>query len=329
MAMISPFVTPCENRLQPLGDRYVGEHFPLSPAPRPKPSRFFINRVPVDRMPMKDAVAWVVHALKRRSSPLPLLIMGPNAYLVTLAARDQRFAEALQAADLALPDGISVVMASRLLGAPIPERVTGGDMMERLCAEAARHGLSVFFLGGLPGAAIGAAENLVRRYPALKIAGTYCPPLGFEKEPMEAAHVRQIIARARPDILCVAFGAPKQEIWMHENCPTLPVGVAISVGAALDTQAGLRRRAPRWTHDLGIEWLYRLIREPRRLWRRYLVGNSHFIYLTLRQWVGGSRGGSPDLQKQIHDGSLTFSQLRNSAAETAAGTLQAEAQSTT
>ena len=260
----------------------------INSAPLPKPPRFVIDRVPVDRVPMDYAVAWIVHGLKQRDMRPPLMITGPNAQLVTLAARDPRFAEALRAADLSVPDGISVVLASRILGQPIPERVTGGDLMERLCAEAARYGFSVFFLGGLPGAAAGAALNLQRRYPALRIAGTYCPPRGFERDSMESAHIRQLITDAAPDLLCVAFGAPKQEIWMYENCPTLPVGAAMAVGAGLDTQAGLRRRAPPWTHALGIEWLYRLVREPRRLWRRYLFGNTQFLLLVLRQWLAGS-----------------------------------------
>ena len=253
----------------------------------PKPSRFIMDRVPIDCVAMEFAVAWVMQGLKHRSAASPLLIMGPNAQIVTLAATNPRFAEALLAADLSVPDGISVVIASRLLGKPIAERVTGGDLMERLCAEAAKQGLSVFFLGGLPGAAAAAAASLKSRYPGLRISGTYCPPHGFENDAVESAHIRQLIAYAAPDLLCVAFGAPKQEIWMHDNCRSLPIGAAIAVGAALDTQAGLRKRAPQWTHDLGLEWLYRLAREPRRLWRRYLFGNTRFVLLVIRQWVSG------------------------------------------
>ena len=256
--------------------------------PPPKPPRLILDRVPIDRVGMEFAAAWVIQRLKKRSARPPLLIMGPNAQLVTLARTHPRFAEALQAADLCVPDGMSVVFASRLLGKPIPERVPGGELMERLCAEAARCGLSVFLLGGLPGAAGGAAAALERSYPGLRIAGTYCPPQGFEKDGVELAHIRHVIAAAAPDLLCVAFGAPKQEIWIHENCRSLPIGAAIAVGAALDTQAGLRKRAPQWTHDVGLEWLYRLVREPRRLWRRYLFGNCRFIWLVVRQWVVGS-----------------------------------------
>ena len=253
--------------------------------PLPRPPRFIMDRVPIDRIAMKFAVAWVIQGIKHRSARSPLLIMGPNAQLVTLATKNPDFAKALQSADLSVPDGISVVVASRLLGEPIPERVTGGELMEKLCEECATYSLSIFFLGGLPGAAEGAAENLTTRYPRLKVAGVYCPPYGFQNDAAESTRIRQIVASAAPDLLCVAFGAPKQELWMHENCRSLPIGAAIAVGAALDTQAGIRKRAPRWTHKLGVEWLYRLAREPRRLWRRYLFGNTHFLVLLLRQWI--------------------------------------------
>lgn len=246
--------------------------------------RFSLNGIPIDNISLTEAAARVIHALKHRTSPKPLLIMGPNAQLITLAARQPRFATALSSADLNIPDGVSIVLASRILGRPIPERVTGGDLMEQLCLEAALHNLSVFFLGGLPEAAEKTALKFQKQYPGFRLAGTCCPPHGFESDSAECARIRDQISHAKPDLLCVAFGAPRQEIWMHENCPTLPIGAAISVGAALDTQAGLRRRAPQWTHRIGCEWLYRLLREPRRLWRRYLIGNTHFLWLVARQY---------------------------------------------
>lgn len=253
-------------------------------APLRRLPRCHVNGIPIDRVSLEDAAAWVIHALRSNAPRRPLLIMGPNAQLVTLAARQPRFAAALRSADLSVADGISVVLAARLLGQPVPVRVTGGDLMERLCIESAKLDLSVFFLGGLPGAAEKTAHNFQHNYPNFRVAGTCCPPLGFENDPVESARIRREIAEARPDLLCVAFGAPKQELWMVENCPTLPIGAAISVGAALDTQAGLRKRAPKWTHRIGCEWLYRLIREPRRLGRRYLIGNTQFIGLVARQY---------------------------------------------
>lgn len=250
----------------------------------PLPPRFVLGKVPVDRIEMEYAAILATEALLHRGEIPPLTIVGPNAQLVTLAEKNAAFAEAMQAADLAVPDGISVVMASRILGAPIPERVTGGDLMERLCAEAAHYGFSVFLLGGLPGAAMMAAFNLRERYPGLNICGTYCPPMGFEKSPVEMERVRDRVNEAAPDLLCVAFGAPKQEIWMQENRDHLNVGAILPVGGAFDVAAGLRRRAPQWVQRIHLEWLFRMMMEPRRLWRRYLFGNTEFILLVARQW---------------------------------------------
>ena len=251
----------------------------------PLPPRFVLGRTPIDRISMEYAAVLLVEALLHRAELPPLTVVGPNAHLVTLAERDSRFAQAMQDADLAVPDGISVVMASRVLGVPIPERVAGGELMERMCAECAHHGFRVFFLGGLPGAAVMAAHNLRQRYQGLRICGTYCPPPGFENDPAEQDRIRKLIEDADPDLLCVAFGAPKQEIWMQENRAQLKVGVLLAVGAALDTQAGLRRRAPEWMQAIALEWLYRLVMEPRRLWRRYLVGNARFVLMVAWQWL--------------------------------------------
>jgi N-acetylglucosaminyldiphosphoundecaprenol N-acetyl-beta-D-mannosaminyltransferase len=251
----------------------------------PMPPRFVLGKIPVDRITMDYASVLMVEALLHRGEMPPLTVVGPNAHLVTMAETDARFAEAMCDADLAVPDGISVVIASRVLGAPIPERVTGGDLMERICAESAHYGFRVFFLGGLLGAALMAAHHLRSRYPGLQICGTYCPPVGFENDPAEMEKIRRTIADASPDLICVAFGAPKQEIWMQENRLEFNVGAMMAVGAALDTQAGLRRRAPRWIQAIALEWLFRLLMEPRRLWRRYLIGNARFVLLVLRQWL--------------------------------------------
>ena len=250
----------------------------------PRPPRFVLGKTPVDRVSMEYAAILVTEALLHRDSHPALTTVGPNAQLVTLAEKNEGFAEAMQAADLAVPDGISVVIASRILGVPIPERVTGGDLMNRLCAEAARYGFRVFLLGGLPGSAMMAAYNLRLRYPGLNICGTYCPPMGFEKDAAEVQRIRDEVNAAAPDLLCVAFGAPKQEIWMQGNRDKLRVGAILPVGAAFDTLAGLRRRAPQWVQKIHLEWLFRLTMEPRRLWRRYLIGNTEFVLLVLREW---------------------------------------------
>lgn len=253
-----------------------------SPPESRRPSRLHLAGVPVDRMTMRQSLEWIANQMQSEST-CPLLVMGPNAHIVTAAQRSPQFLEALNAADLCVPDGVSILLAGSILGQPVPERVTGGELMEQLCALAARDNLTVFFLGGLPGAAEGAAAAIKRRYPGLRVT-CCCPPFRFEDNPAELATVLDTIRAAAPDILCVAIGVPRQEIWMHRYCPSLPIRLAIAVGAALDTQAGLRRRAPAWTHKLGIEWAYRFAREPRRLWRRYLIGNTHFLFLVLVAW---------------------------------------------
>ena len=271
----------------------------------PSTKRIFFGAAPVDAVSMSSAVQWLLRALQdRQSEPArePLQIMGPNAFLVTLAAKNHAFAQALQRASLCLPDGMSVVWGARLLGEWIPERVPGGEFMEQACAACAEHGLSVYFLGGLPGAAEGAAKALKERYPGLLIAGTDCPPVGFEREEAANEAVRERIRAARPDLLCVALGAPRQEIWMLDECPSLPIGAALSVGAALDTQAGLRKRAPAWTHRIGVEWLYRLAMEPRRLWERYLIGNAQFGAITAREWAHRRKRGATEILLQAQPG---------------------------
>lgn len=242
-----------------------------------------VGSLPVHRITFEESATWVINYLKTRHLRPPGLIVTPNAQHVTLAEKDTVFREACRAASLCVPDGASIVLASRLLGTPLQERVAGCDLMERLCGECAMHGYSVFFLGGLPGAAEKTAKQLLQRYPVLKVAGTYCPSYGFETNPDECTYIRERITSAAPDLLLIAFGAPKQEIWAWQNCLNLPIGLAMSVGGSFDIHSGMRSRAPLWMQHTGMEWLFRLASEPKRLWKRYLLGNVAFIYIVLRQ----------------------------------------------
>lgn len=248
-----------------------------------------VGVLPIHDLSSEQAARVILtHLRQDRSVRKPMQVYGVNAQTATLASRDSVFAAAVLSGDLRLSDGISIVLASRLLGQRISERVPGGELMEALCSHAAGEGFSVYFLGGLPGAASTAAEVLAARYPGLKVAGTCCPPLGFEHDAVQSANVRSEIAAAAPDLLFVGLGLPKEAFWMAENSSTLPVGMVLGTGAAFDTTAGLRKRAPVWARKTGTEWLYRLIMEPRRLWRRYLIGNVAFTYMVLRQWMRGN-----------------------------------------
>jgi N-acetylglucosaminyldiphosphoundecaprenol N-acetyl-beta-D-mannosaminyltransferase len=201
-----------------------------------------------------------------------------------LAARKHRRLRLIyNSASLALPDGLPVVWASRLLGEAIPGRVAGPDFMLAGCAAAARQGYTCFLLGGLGDTAERLAEWLRRANPGLRIVGAVSPPF-HESFPAEAND--RIIARVnrdKPDILWVGLGSPKQDLWIAENLERLSVRVAVGVGAAFDMYGGTVGRAPLWMQRSGMEWFYRFLREPRRLFRRYFLEASPFFPLVLGQ----------------------------------------------
>lgn len=226
----------------------------------------------------------LAHAASRQSTPG--YVVTPNAQHILLLRGDTRFRESYQEALLIVPDGISLLWAASLLGTPLRGRVNGTDLFEHLCSLAARDSLRVYLLGGRRGAAERAAQVLQARHPELAIAGTDCPPFGFEKDAREMALIGERITKAAPDMLFVGLGTPKQEYWIHENYRRLGVPMSIGIGASIDFVSGMVRRAPVWMQKSGGEWLFRLFVEPRRLWKRYLIGNPQFMYQVLRQRLG-------------------------------------------
>ena len=246
--------------------------------------RVRVGNLLVDNTTIKEAGLFSTDLARQRPRPaIPALLTSVNAQAVLVAEESPRFAEILNGSALSIADGMSIVIASRLLGTPLHERIAGVDLVEELCKLSAVQGLSVYFVGGWPGAASQTAEILARRYPGLIVAGIDCPPYGFETNPAENQKVLQRIRVAAPDLLFIALGTPKQEYWSAENLSDLAVAVAIPVGAAFEMIAGLVPRAPRWLQSIGMEWLFRLALEPLRLWRRYLIGNPRFIKLVVRQ----------------------------------------------
>ncbi|MBI4004249.1 MAG: WecB/TagA/CpsF family glycosyltransferase [Candidatus Omnitrophica bacterium] len=211
-------------------------------------------------------------------------VMTPNIDAVVRWPKDPEFRDAYQRAALIFADGMPIVLASRLLGSPLKERIAGSDLFPRLCRQAAERGHSVFFLGGQDGVAEQAARNLRGRFPSLRVVGCYAPPIGFQFDAAEHERMVQRVNSARPDLLFLALGCPKQEKWIAKHIHELEVKVAVCVGAAIDFEAGTVRRAPRWMQRSGLEWLWRLVREPRRLWRRYLIEDTAFVGLFLSEW---------------------------------------------
>jgi N-acetylglucosaminyldiphosphoundecaprenol N-acetyl-beta-D-mannosaminyltransferase len=178
-----------------------------------------------------------------------------------------------------------LVFGSRILGQALPERITGVDLTNDLCALLNEQAGSVYLLGGNPGAALTMADKLQNIYPKLRIAGVDCPAKGFEKNSQNAILVLQKIQTACPDLLLVGFGAPKQEYWIEDNLLALPCKLVMGVGGTFDMISGQVRRAPQWVQSSGLEWLFRVCTEPRRLWKRYLFGNSYFVWVVLSQFV--------------------------------------------
>ena len=193
-------------------------------------------------------------------------------------------------ADLVLADGMPLVWAARLQGTPVPERVAGSNLVWSLAAEAASSGAKIFLLGGSAGTAAHAAKVLAHRHPALGVAGVLSPPLGFERDASELAAIDEALTRAEPDVVFVALGFPKQERLIERLRPLLPRTWFMGIGAGLSFVAGELERAPTWMQEAGLEWLHRLGREPRRLFRRYILHDLPFA-IRLYASVAAARYG--------------------------------------
>ena len=243
--------------------------------------RVALGPVHFDNVDLAEAIARI-DALVR--AHLHAMVVTPNVDHVVRADREPDYAALVRRADLVIPDGQPLIWAARLLGTPLKERVAGSDLFPALCAHAAAAGYRVFFLGGDPGVADAAARVLAERLPGLRIVGTYCPPMGFEQDAAERRRTLEAVRAARPQLVFVGLGSPKQERWIatqqHEYGPAVSIGVGISFSFI----AGHVKRAPRWMQRMGLEWLHRLTQEPRRLWRRYLVTDVGFLGIVMRQW---------------------------------------------
>lgn len=210
------------------------------------------------------------------------LVFHANVHGINLAVKDTAMMAALNRAEIVFCDGAGVILGARLLGHHIPERITYADWMWQLAEFAAHHDISLYFLGARPGVAQAAADRLAAYHPGLKIAGVQHGYFDRTLDHPENQAVIERINAARPNILLVGMGMPLQERWLSENWAHLHVNVALTGGAVFDYMSGELRRAPRWMTDNGLEWLGRLLIEPQRLWRRYLVGNPLFLGRVVR-----------------------------------------------
>jgi len=211
-----------------------------------------------------------------------LLISTINAYSYTIARRDQEFAEALKKSDILLPDGISIVYAKYILNGEKIRKIAGADLfnyeMNRLNS---LHG-SCFFLGSKESTLQIIIRRLKKDYPHVR-AASFSPPFADTFSAEQNKEILEMVNRFNPDVLFIGMTAPKQEKWAYSHFNRLDAGHICCIGAVFDFYAGTIKRAPQWMINMGLEWFHRLIKDPRRMWRRYLIGNSKFVWLILKE----------------------------------------------
>lgn len=227
--------------------------------------------VPIVRTTIAGALAAIERAASGRER---VLVSYANAHTLNVASEDRGFHAVLtDRSELVLNDGLGVQLAARMRGERFPENLNGSDFNPHILRMAAERSWPVYLLGASEGVAERAAQKLVQAIPRLKVVGTHH---GFFDE-SETDRVVEKIASAGPAVLMVAMGNPRQEIWLADNLERTGAKIGVGVGAFFDFTVGEQRRAPVWMNKLGIEWIYRLVRDPRRMWRRYVVGNPRFL----------------------------------------------------
>lgn len=255
----------------------VGEPSGLRVAPPPPPIIRLLG-VELHRVSEIEAIQYILDQLDADRGGV---VVTPNLDHLRRCQTDKSFGAFVAEAELVVADGMPLVWASRIQGTPLPQRVAGSDLITSLSAAAAGRGKSIFLLGGSPGTAEGAAQILKRDFPTLRVAGTCCPPMGFEHDPVEYHKLEAQLSAARPDIVFVALGSPKQEQLIERIRQVLPRAWWLGVGVSFSFLTGHVKRAPKWIQSLGIEWVHRLCQEPRRLFKRYLIQGIPFAGLLM------------------------------------------------
>lgn len=245
--------------------------------------RFRVLGIGVDVLQIPNAVDQMSRWIDGAEAGRYVAVTGMHGMVESY--RNPRMKRALRAADLVVPDGMSLVWLGRWNGFRLRRRVYGPELMWEFCRKTRHRGFRHFLFGGLPGVAGELADRMADTFPGLNVVGTYTPPFREGNEP-EPESVLDRINRTAPDILWVGLSTPKQEIWMHENRGRLNVPVLVGVGAAFDFHTGRVRQSPVWMREHGLEWLWRLLQEPRRLWRRYLLGGGQFVLLVGMEFFG-------------------------------------------
>lgn len=243
--------------------------------------------ISIDAVSLQQAAARVAEMASREERPCRYVVT-PNVDHVVRLRDSPEFRRAYDEASLVVADGMPIVLAARWLGRDLPERVPGSDLVPALFDHVERspgnEACRVFLLGAAPGVADRAAVRIEERWKRVRVAGTHSPPIGFERDPGETETILARIETARPHVLLVGLGAPKQELWVLAHRDRVRANVALCIGATIDFLAGERARAPRWMQKSGLEWLHRLGTEPRRLTARYARNAGALPRLLVEEW---------------------------------------------
>lgn len=231
-------------------------------------SRMRFMSIELDNLTMEEAICEMDQLIQQNEASY---VVTPNVDHMVRLETDEEFKKSYEQANLVLTDGKPLIWISKLYKHPIKEKISGSDVLPEVCALAEQRGYTMYFLGAAEGVADRAAKNLIKKYPKLKIVGTYSPEYGFEKDKKKVKEVVALVREARPDILIMALGTPKQEKFIYQNRKELNVPLSLGLGASLDFEAGNVKRAPKWMSEAGLEWLYRIFQEPRRMFKRYFI----------------------------------------------------------
>ena len=268
-----------------------------------QPPKRHLLGMEIDALTMEGAVdqlwAWINDSPQSEGCRY---VVTPNVDHAVLLQENEDLQAAYDDAHMVLADGFPIVMASKLLKQPVPERVAGSELVPRMFEFFNHYGdLKVFLLGAAEGVAEVAAKNMLQQWPKVQTVGVYSPPKGFENDQVECAKILTRIAACKPDVVVVGLGAPKQELWVHRHHKLIDAKVALCVGATIDFLAGEQRRAPLWMQNANLEWAHRMLSQPKRLIKRYAKDAWVFPQLVFRQWVVNARDSVAQEQLELRE----------------------------
>ncbi len=230
---------------------------------------------------MKETIKRIEYFLEKKEKYY--CVFTPNVDMTMISLKDVNLKKSLLGADILVADGMPLVWASKLFGKPLKEKIDGSDLFFNFCELASKKGYRIFLMGAKEGVALRASEILQEKYKGLNIVGTYSPPFGFEKSIDENEKIVKMLKKSEADVLFVGLSEGKGEKWIFQNKDIYKIPLSIQVGATFDFAAGDKKMAPQYVKKIGFAWLWRLIQEPKRLWRRYLIDDMRFFYLIFLQ----------------------------------------------